>query len=276
MEIIDGKKLSRIKLAELKTRVQKLNFVPVFVDLIVGDDPVSLQYIGMKEKRARDIGIAVQRVSCALDSSTENIIQALQSALGHDHVCGAIVQLPMPSHIDTQAVLDNIPHDIDVDVLAAASGEKFYTGTSLLSFPAAQASFDLLQTVPHDLSVNVLVVGQGMLVGRPVTHMLRNAGYTVHVATKMQPVTSDMLSSADVIISATGVPNIITGEYIKPGVILIDAGTAESDGGIVGDIDTASVQGKAGYIAPVPGGVGPMTVALLLENVVISAEHRTI
>jgi methylenetetrahydrofolate dehydrogenase (NADP+)/methenyltetrahydrofolate cyclohydrolase len=171
-------------------------------------------------------------------------------------------------------VLDSIPHDVDVDVLGTTSGEKFYTNTSLLSFPAAQASFDLLRTVPHDLSATVLVVGQGMLVGRPVTHMLRNAGYSVHVATKTEPLTPDVVSSADIIISATGVPNIITGEYIKPGAILIDAGTAESDGGIVGDIDTASVQGKAGHIAPVPGGVGPMTVALLLENVVTVAEHK--
>lgn len=275
MNILDGKKMSQTILADLKERVAKLDFVPVFVDVLVGDDPVSLQYIQMKEKRARDIGVAVHRVSVSGDATTEEVITEMQKALENQDVCGAIVQLPLPQHVDTAAVLDAVPSHIDVDLLGKESGENFYNNTAVMAFPAANAAFMLLQTVEHEPSDSTaLVVGQGVLVGKPVTHMLREAGYTVETASRSNPVTAEMLERADIIISATGVPNIITAENLKSGVIVIDAGTSESDGGIIGDVDSASVADKAAYLAPVPGGVGPMTVALLLENVVRIAESR--
>ena len=275
MNILDGKKMGQVLLAQLKERVVQLGFVPVFVDVLVGEDPVSLQYIGMKEKRAKDIGIAVHRVKISGDATTDEVIEHIQKALKQDHICGSIVQLPLPRHIDTQKVLDAIPADIDVDVLGEQTGKDFYNNTSLLSFPAAKASFELLQMAPHDVaSAKVLVIGQGMLVGKPVTHMLRNAGYTVTTANRTVPLTNKMLQKADIIISATGVPNLITKENLKVGVVIIDAGTSESSGGVVGDVNVNEVQDIASYIAPVPGGVGPLTVAILLDNIVTVAEQK--
>ncbi len=275
MNILDGKKMGQVLLAQLKERVVQLGFVPVFVDVLVGEDPVSLQYIGMKEKRAKDIGIAVHRVKISGDATTDEVIEHIQKALKQDHICGSIVQLPLPRHIDTQKVLDAIPADIDVDVLGEQTGKDFYNNTSLLSFPAAKASFELLQMAPHDVaSAKVLVIGQGMLVGKPVTHMLRNAGYTVTTANRTVPLTNKMLQKADIIISATGVPNLITKENLKEGVVIIDAGTSESSGGVVGDVNVNEVQDIASYIAPVPGGVGPLTVAILLDNIVTVAEQK--
>jgi len=275
MNILDGKKMGQVLLAQLKERVVQLGFVPVFVDVLVGEDPVSLQYIGMKEKRAKDIGIAVHRVKISGDATTDEVIEHIQKALKQDHICGSIVQLPLPRHIDTQKVLDAIPADIDVDVLGEQTGKDFYNNTSLLSFPAAKASFELLQMAPHDVaSAKVLVIGQGMLVGKPVTHMLRNAGYTVTTANRTVPLTNKMLQKADIIISATGVPSLITKENLKEGVVIIDAGTSESSGGVVGDVNVNEVQDIASYIAPVPGGVGPLTVAILLDNIVTVAEQK--
>lgn len=275
MNLLDGKKMSQAILAELKDRVAQLDFVPVFVDVLVGDDPASLQYIQMKEKRAREIGIEVNRVTVSGDATTEEVILSMRQALKNERVCGAIVQLPLPAHIDTEVVLDAIPADVDVDLLGKKSGENFYNDTAAMVFPAANASFKLLQTVPHNVATShVLVVGQGMLVGKPVTHLLRKAGYDVEVASKSEPLTNDMISRADIIVSATGVQNLITAQHLKPGVIIIDAGTSESEGGIIGDVDKERVQDKAAYLAPVPGGVGPMTVALLLDNVVRVAESR--
>lgn len=276
MNILDGKKKSKAILADLARRVAQLDFVPVFVDVLVGDDPVSLQYIQMKEKRARDVGMDVHRITIPGSTTTEQLISSMQEALTDPRVCGAIVQLPLPEHIETQRVLDAIPPELDVDVLGSDAAKRFYSNTSLLSFPAAKAAYILLQGVPHEpRSTRVLVMGQGMLVGRPITHMLEKDGYIVTVATKDSPATRDMLQTADVIISATGVPHLIRAEDIKDGVVIIDAGTSESDGGVIGDVDVDAVKSKVSYIAPVPGGVGPMTVALLLENVVQTAEERS-
>ena len=275
MNIIDGKKISKEYLSSLKERVAKLSFTPVFVDVIVGDDPVSLQYIGMKERRAQNCGIDVNRVAVSGDATTDDVIVKLEEALQNQDVCGVIVQLPLPDHIDQKRVLDTVPSEVDVDVLSQTSSEKFYNNESKLTFPTARAVYELLQTVPHDKKTShVVVIGRGILVGKPIAHILERDGYTFEVATRENPLTPEMLGKADVILSATGVANLVTGEHLKPGVIIIDAGTSESSGGVVGDVDRESVTEKAGYLAPVPGGVGPMTVAILLANVVEVAESR--
>jgi methylenetetrahydrofolate dehydrogenase (NADP+)/methenyltetrahydrofolate cyclohydrolase len=275
MEIIDGKKISKEYLKDLKERVAKLSFTPVFCDVIVGDDPVSLQYIGMKEKRAEKCGIAVNRVAVPGDATTEEVIARLQEALQNPDVCGVIVQLPLPDHIDQKRVLDTVPSEVDVDVLSQTSSDKFYNNESKLTFPTARAVYELLQTVPHDKSTaHVVVIGRGILVGKPIAHILEREGYTFEVASRENPLTPEMLGKADVILSAAGSAHLVTGEHLKPGVIIIDAGTSESNGGVVGDVDKDSVAEKAGYLAPVPGGVGPMTVAILLANVVEVAEVR--
>lgn len=275
MEIIDGKKMSKEYLKLLKERVTSLSFTPVFVDVIVGNDPVSLQYINLKEKRARECGIDVSRVTVAFDATTQEVIEKIKHALQNPHVCGAIVQLPLPNHIDRRQVLDAVPSDIDVDVLSQISSDKFYNNEPSLMFPTARAVYEVLQTIPHDKKTShVLMVGKGILVGRPVAHILKQKGYTLEVVTRENPLTPEVINRADIIISATGSVGIITGEYIKSGVIIIDAGTSESGGGVVGDVDRESVAEKAGYLSPVPGGVGPMTVAMLLSNVVEVAESR--
>ena len=190
-------------------------------------------------------------------------------------MCGLIIQLPLPLQINTQEVLNAIALRIDVDCTGGTNGDLFYSGKALIEPPTALAICELLDSIGVDLAnKKFLVVGQGQLVGKPVSFILKQKGYTVDVADDKTENILDLMKQADVIISAAGKPKLITGEKIKPGAIIIDAGTAESDGGIVGDVDFESVRNVASAISPVPGGVGPVTIAKLLQNVLKVAKEK--
>ena len=183
-------------------------------------------------------------------------------------MCGIIVQLPLPSHIDKQAVFDNIDPKLDVDCLGSVASEKFYGGDASLGFPTALSCIALLDSINLDLvKKNVIVLGQGMLVGKPVTALLKFRGLNPLIVRSKTENKEKIIKEADIIISGIGRGKYITGNMIKFGAVLIDAGTSESEGGIVGDVDLESVKNVEGYVSPVPGGVGPMTVAMLLNNV---------
>jgi len=274
MQYIDGKKLSKELLLNIKKRVAVLSFKPIFVDVLVGNDLASAQYVAMKYKMAISLGIEVLNVAFPETISTEELVVKIHELAAMPRMAGIIVQLPLPKHVDAQAVFDAIPVSLDVDILGKDASSAFYNDQSDIIYPAAQACYELLKVTGSLEEKNIVVIGQGKLVGRPVTHLLHRDGYIVTTVVTDTQNKAEIIKNADVIISAAGVPHLITGDQIKEGVILIDAGTTEQDGGVVGDIDTESVRDVAGYLAPVPGGVGPMTVALLLENVVIVAEQK--
>lgn len=197
-------------------------------------------------------------------------------------MCGIIVQLPLPPGIDKQVVLDSIDPHLDVDCLGKVASEKFYNNYNSekdLGFPTALACMALLDSINLDLKKKIIVVmGQGALVGKPVSALLRNRGLIYQVMSSKTENKEYMLQQADVIISGIGKARYITGNMIKFGAILIDAGTSEEinndqnnnlgdKSSIIGDVDLESVKNVAGYVSPVPGGVGPVTVAMLLNNV---------
>jgi methylenetetrahydrofolate dehydrogenase (NADP+)/methenyltetrahydrofolate cyclohydrolase len=190
-------------------------------------------------------------------------------------MCGLIVQLPLPKHIDRRAVTEAIDLNIDVDSLTEKNSTQFYSGQKALIFPAALAVLEILDSTQIDLkSKNIVMLGEGELVGKPVAYLLRNRGLAVTTINKSTENKKEILKNADVIISAIGVPKFLSGDMIKEGSIIIDAGTSESEGGIAGDVDFESVKDVAGYISPVPGGVGPVTVSMLLQNVLEVAESK--
>jgi methylenetetrahydrofolate dehydrogenase (NADP+)/methenyltetrahydrofolate cyclohydrolase len=274
MQIIDGKKLRDEILSTLKVRVAALPFVPVFCDVLVGDDASSAQYVAMKERVARQLGIATHPAVFREGISTEELIEELQIIAAIPNMSGLIIQLPLPAHIDQQAVLDAVPLHIDVDALGAEASEYFYADHPHFVFPTAEAVLAVLGSLDMDLeSKHIVMVGRGMLVGRPVAHMLARRGMTVSVVDAQTKHPELIFRQADILISAVGKANLISGGMLKEGVLLIDAGTSESGGAVVGDIDRASVEHVARYLAPVPGGVGPVTVAMLMHNVVLAAER---
>lgn len=272
MNLIDGKKLRDDILALVKKEVGKLSFQPVFCDVMVGEDPVSMQYVNMKAKTAESVGIFFHKAFFKASITTEELIKEIKILNTFPNMCGIIVQLPLPHTIDIRAVLDAIDPFLDVDCLGTVASEKFYLGQNPVGYPTALACMTILDSLNINLQgKNVAVLGQGMLVGKPVTALLGFRGILPQIINSKTENQEEILRNADVIISGIGKGKYITGDLIKEGAVIIDAGTSESDGGIVGDVDLESVSAKAGFVSPVPGGVGPVTVAMLLNNVLVVA-----
>jgi len=281
-KIIDGKKISKEILEEVKKEISSLLFQPVFCDILVGEDPASKQYVKMKARTAETAGIHFHNASFPSTITTEDLIKEIKILNEMPNMCGIIVQLPLPLSLNKQAILDSIDPRLDVDCLGTVASKKFYGGETELGFPTAFACMEILDSINLDLSdKKIVVLGQGDLVGKPVTHLLRSRELFVDIITRSTGNKEELIKNADVIISGMGNGRFITGEMIKEGVVLIDAGTSEArngpvDGGvkIVGDVDLESVKGVAGFVSPVPGGVGPVTVAMLLKNVLKVAKDK--
>lgn len=269
--LLKGKELRVTLETSLRDRIKALPYAPVFCDVVVGNDMASLQYVAMKERYARSLGI--QTRSCALpeNATTEEVIDAITAISREPYMAGLIVQLPLPKHIDRIRVLDAVPTRIDVDCLGKEQSEHFYANKSSLVFPTVQAIMCLLQ--PYlSKEKSILVIGTGPLVGKPVAHLLSSEGYTVTSVPKDVQNLSDYTRSHDIIISGAGIPGLIHGDMIQHGSVIIDAGTSEMDGSIVGDVSVDTLSVQPDVLAPVPGGVGPLTVYFLMANVVRVAE----
>lgn len=279
MILIDGKKLGQEILSEVKDAVVALNFQPIFCDVLVGDDSASRQYVRMKAKTAERVGIHFHNAAYPASITTEELIKEIKKLNEIENMCGIIVQLPLPELLDARRVLDSIDPKLDVDCLGAIRSDKFYNGDFSLGFPTALACMAILDSLNLNLKTKkITVVGQGSLVGKPVTKLLESRGLTVNIVTRKTENKEIIFKESDVVISGTGQGKLINGNMIKDGAILIDAGTSEAVSGspgarrgIVGDVDLESVKGIAGFVSPVPGGVGPVTVAMLLRNVLTVA-----
>ena len=283
--IIDGRKISKEILAEIKKEVSFLPFQPVFCDVLVGDDPVPLQYVNMKKRKAEEIGIHFHEAFFPADITAENLIKEIKALNKIPNMCGVIIQLPLPENLNQnqQEILDAVDPNLDVDCLSTISGEKFYAGDIHLGFPTALACMALLDSLNLDLKdpprlgeagKKIAVLGQGKLVGKPVAALFNFRHLNPEIIRSKTENKEEILKQADIIISGMGQGKYIKGDMIKKDAVIIDAGTSESNAGIVGDVDLESIDGIASFVSPVPGGVGPMTVAMLLQNVLKVAKEK--
>ncbi|MHB8871274.1 MAG: bifunctional 5,10-methylenetetrahydrofolate dehydrogenase/5,10-methenyltetrahydrofolate cyclohydrolase [Candidatus Doudnabacteria bacterium] len=273
--IIDGRKIAKEILEQLKTEVASLGFKPKLIDVFVGSDPVIESYVNIKAKRAFETGIDFEIKKYPQDVLEETLITDIKKMNSEKNICGLIVQLPLPKHLDKQAVMNAINPDIDVDMITSVSLGELFTGQQKIMPATASAILKMLQDLNIDLrGKHVLVVGAGDLVGKPVTFLLMQAGATVTVANQSTQDLPNLCLSADIIITGTGVPGLIKPSMVRAESIVIDAGTAESNSGISGDVDFEGIKDKVFAVSPVPGGVGPVTVAMLLSNVVAVAKRR--
>jgi methylenetetrahydrofolate dehydrogenase (NADP+)/methenyltetrahydrofolate cyclohydrolase len=273
--IIDGRKISKEVLNKVKEEISSLSFVPVFCDVLVGENPVSAQYVNMKRKKAEEIGIRFHDASFPSTTNTEDLINEIEKINKIPNMCGVIVQLPLPESLDQQRVLDAVDPLLDVDCLSTLASDKFYSGDLYLGFPTALACVALLDYLNLDLKdKKIVIMGQGKLVGKPVAALLNFKNLNTEVIRSKTERKEEILKEADVVISGMGKGAYIKGDMIKEGAVLIDAGSSESDSGIIGDVDLEAVTGIAGFVSPVPGGVGPMTVAMLLQNVLKVAKEK--
>ena len=275
MIVIDGKKLSQEILSKIKTEVAGLSFRPIFCDILVGDDKVSMQYVDMKSRVANSVGILFHKNNLPFSITTDELVKEIEILNKIPNMCGIILQLPLPIHIDTKVVLDTVDPKLDVDCLGSVMSEKFYNGDIDIAPPTALACMEILNSLNLNLKdKKIVVLGWGNLVGKPVSALLHFFDLNPIIIRSQTINKEKLLKEADIVISGIGKGKYIRGDMIKKGVILIDAGTSESNSGIVGDVEIDSVKDIAGYVSPVPGGVGPMTVAMLLKNVLTVAKNN--
>jgi methylenetetrahydrofolate dehydrogenase (NADP+)/methenyltetrahydrofolate cyclohydrolase len=227
----------------------------------------------MKGRMAESVGISFHKANFPASITTPELIKEIQILNKIPNMCGIIVQLPLPASLDRQTILDSINPELDVDCLGKVAGEKFYNGEVAIGCPTALACMALLDSLNLDLKEKkVVVLGQGALVGKPVTALFRFRNLSPIIITSKTENKEELIKEADIVVSGIGKGKYITGDMVKKDVILIDAGTSESGSGIIGDVDIESVKDVAGFISPVPGGVGPVTVAMLLNNVLTVAK----
>ncbi len=261
--IIDGNALAEEMYAELKNEVTHLSHAPHLTVITCAPAFATEKYIGLKKRKASEVGIQVEVIELEETTTTEDIVTVVQRVqLQTD---GIIVQLPLPAHIDTETVLAAIPAVLDVDGMHYAS-----TGNGYLP-PVIGAIAELINR--HDMLLagqEVVIVGQGRLVGLPAARYASNQGAIVTILTKESGSQPEVIKNAQVLILGTGVAGLITPDMVQDGVVIFDAGTAEEDGELAGDADPACAD-KAALFTPVPGGIGPLTVAALLRNVVSAA-----
>ncbi len=275
MQIINGREIRNKILETLKSQIEALPVKPIFSDILVGHDSASMQYVRMKEKTATDIGIEFLKAQFDELITTDELLTEIDKLNATERMCGLIVQLPLPSHIDTKKVLDRINPKIDVDATGEVNTKKFYDGNPDFIFPTAQAVMEIINSIGVNLKdKNFVILGKGDLVGKPVYKMLTNIGVTPLVVDRSTEDIGSVTRNADVVICATGRGGLIDKTMIKKGAIIIDAGTSESYGSIIGDLNTEGIEEVVSILSPVPGGVGPVTVGCLMKNIVLSAQNK--
>lgn len=266
-EILDGKKVSDKVLNELKVRLSRSYSIPKLSIILCGDDPASILYTKMKKESGEAIGLNVE--ICKLDEriTADEFIQEIKNL--NKTADGIMIQLPLPKHFDSKHILSFIDSDKDVDGLTGISLGRTMEGDERFASATPKGIIRLLEEYNISLEgKEVTIINRSSIVGKPLALMLINRGATVTVCHSK---TKDLLKhtkNADIIVIGVGKPNFLNADMIKPEVVLIDVGISKVEGEIAGDIDFENVKNKASFIAPVPGGVGPMTVAMLLENVV--------
>jgi methylenetetrahydrofolate dehydrogenase (NADP+) / methenyltetrahydrofolate cyclohydrolase len=275
--IIDGKKISATIMDELKgdvAELKKKNVAPGLAVVLVGDNPASRVYVNMKKKACAALDIYSEEHKLDKDISQKTLLDLIGKLNADPKINGILVQLPLPKQIDTNLVLETISPEKDVDGFHPYNIGRLVTGSPTFVPCTPYGVIKLLEYSNVDLTgKEAVVVGRSNIVGKPVAMLLmqKNATVTVcHSKTKDLPA---VCRRADVLIAAIGIPKMITAEYVKDGAVVIDVGVNRlDDGSLCGDVDYELVIDKCSGITPVPGGVGPMTITMLMYNTVMSAK----
>ena len=273
---LDGRLLANQIQMQLKQEVKNLPRQPHLAVIYIGVNAASTLYINMKTKVAESVGIKTSIHKMPAQATTEEITRFIRVLNADPSIDGILVQLPLPQHIDTNTVIESILPSKDVDGLTSKNQGGLMTGYPTILPCTPLGCLRLIKQARTDLTgLNAVVVGRSRLVGRPMAQLLLNENCTVSQAHSKTQNLMDVCARADVLVSATGVPGLIKGDFVKEGAIVIDVGISKTaDDRIAGDVDAASVIGKAAWLTPVPGGVGPMTVAMIMSNMVNIVKHE--
>ncbi|MBW4464335.1 MAG: bifunctional methylenetetrahydrofolate dehydrogenase/methenyltetrahydrofolate cyclohydrolase FolD [Pegethrix bostrychoides GSE-TBD4-15B] len=282
--LLDGKGLATRMQAELAQQVQTLQATgrpPGLAVLMVGDNPASAAYVRNKEQACSKVGIASLGQHFPSDATQTQLAQAIDALNQDDRVDGILVQLPLPEHLDAVTLLNQIDPDKDADGLHPMNLGRLVRGEAGLRSCTPAGVMRLLEEYKIELKgKQAVVLGRSILVGKPIALMLLEQDATVIMAHSRSQDLPALTRSADILVVAVGRPNLITAEMVKPGAVVVDVGInrvvnpATGKGKLVGDVEFETVQQVADWITPVPGGIGPMTVTMLLHNTVWSYRQR--
>lgn len=270
---MDGKGLAERIRAEVAREVEELGHVGL-TTILVGDDPASDTYIRLKQKAAHEVGIAAHDYRLPADTAEEALLELINELNGDDSVDGILVQLPLPAQIDENKAIEAVDPAKDVDGFHPVNAGRLFLGHEGLVAATPTGIMTLLDEYDVPLEgARAVVVGRSTIVGKPVSLLLLARNATVTICHSRTAELGDHTREADVLVVAVGQAGLVTPEMVKEGATVVDVGMNRIEAGLVGDVDPAVAE-RAGLLAPVPGGVGPMTIASLLRNTVNAARRR--
>ena len=273
--LIDGKAHAQALRDRVRAGVGRLSRAPGLAVVLVGDDPASAVYVRAKGKACLEVGIASFEHRLHADTQQATLLSLVGQLNADPTVDGILVQLPLPGHIDSNAVIATIDPDKDVDGFHPVNVGRLASGLDGFVPCTPLGCLILLKATLGDLSgLDAVVVGRSNIVGKPMAQLLLGANATVTIAHSRSRHLFALCRRADILVAAVGRPEMIRGDWVKPGATVIDVGINRVNGKLVGDVAFSEVAAHAGAITPVPGGVGPMTIACLLANTLTSAERR--
>ncbi|TNH00042.1 bifunctional methylenetetrahydrofolate dehydrogenase/methenyltetrahydrofolate cyclohydrolase FolD [Testudinibacter sp. TR-2022] len=277
-QIISGTHIAaqiKTEIAEkIRDRIREGKRVPGLAVILVGADPASQVYVGSKRKTCAELGIYSQSYDLPADTDEQTLLALIEQLNNNTQIDGILVQLPLPAQIDATKVIERITPSKDVDGFHPYNVGRLCQRIPLLRACTPYGIIKLLQTTDINLyEQHAVVVGASNIVGRPMALELLLAGCTVTVTHRFTQNLEQHIRQADILVVAVGKPHFIPGDWIKKGATVIDVGINRTENGLVGDVDFNTASENAAFITPVPGGVGPMTVAMLMSNTLYACEH---
>lgn len=271
-KILDGKALANLRADKLKEKVtdlKKQNIIPLFCVINIGDDPGSKVYVRTKKRRAKSVGIIQKIYQLPTDEQQSDLLALIDKLNADPKVYGIMIQLPAPKQINVNQAVERIDPNKDVDCLTPSNVGRLWQGNHFVEPATIDGIMALLDHYQIDLkSKDVIIIGRSNIVGKPLAALMLERDATVSVLHLETKDISEYTKRADVLISAAGQANLVTADMVKDGVVVIDVGINHIHGHLVGDVAFDDVLPKASYITPVPGGVGPLTVESLMEQVI--------
>lgn len=280
-KILDGKMISTLIKEEVKAEVESLkeqSLTPHLAVLIIGNNPASQTYVRNKERACESLGIKSSVIAFDEDATQEEVLKKIDELNSDDDVHGILVQLPIPKHFDTQLVLESISQEKDVDGFHPFNAGRMLSGTTTKNHPFPCTPAGIIQLLKrNDVKLEgkkAVIVGRSNIVGKPLVPLLLEENATVTICHSRTANLKAETLQADILIVAIGIPNFIKKDMVKEGAVVVDVGINRLDNGkLTGDVDFEEVKELTSYITPVPGGVGPMTIAMLMKNTVVCAKQ---
>ncbi|MBI5903357.1 MAG: bifunctional methylenetetrahydrofolate dehydrogenase/methenyltetrahydrofolate cyclohydrolase FolD [Deltaproteobacteria bacterium] len=279
--IIDGREIAAQVRAEIKSEIsllkEKAGMTPGLAVVLVGDDPASRVYVRNKGKACEEVGIRSFQHTLPADTGEEGLLALIRGLNGSKDVNGILVQLPLPSHIDEETVIEAVSPQKDVDGFHPYNVGRLTIGRPLLQPCTPYGVMRMIDSIGVDLTgKEAVVVGRSNIVGKPMALMLLHKNATVTICHSKTRDIAQKVKAADILIAAVGRAGFIKGDWVKDGAVVIDVGiNRTAEGKLAGDVDFEGASKRASFITPVPGGVGPMTIAMLLKNTVEAAKRAS-